>query len=75
MRVELDDGTLLEGDGADIDQAQLRLSYADASDKFLQVSRGALDDNSARKLVDEIAALEEPDSVDRVSRLMSRTHT
>lgn len=72
MRIALDDGTVIAGDGADIDQAQLRLSYAAASEKFLQVTQGALDEDAARELISRIAALEELNTVEPLSHLMSR---
>jgi 2-methylcitrate dehydratase PrpD len=72
MRIALDDGSLIEGDGGDIDPAQLRLSYSAASEKFLQITRDALDQDVARELIDCIAALEELSTVEPLSHLMSR---
>ena len=66
------DGHVFEGDGADIDQGQLRLPYAAAGEKFLQVMHDALASDAARELIDRVGALEELDSVAPLSHLMSR---
>ncbi|HYC45649.1 MAG TPA: MmgE/PrpD family protein [Burkholderiales bacterium] len=70
MRVELDDGTVFEGDGNDIDKAQLYLSWADAAEKFSKVTHGTLAPKAAQRIVELVGALESLGSVNEITALM-----
>ena len=59
MRVELDDGTEIRGDGDDIDQSYLCLTWSNAVEKFLELAAGRLGAQAAREIVDLVHRMEE----------------
>jgi 2-methylcitrate dehydratase PrpD len=63
MEIELDDGTVLQGDGDDIDQAHLYLSWPLAAEKFRRIAGFALGEARCRSVIDLVNKLDELDSV------------
>lgn len=63
MEIELDDGTVLKGDGNDIDQAQLYLSWPLAAEKFHRIAQPALGSARCRGIVDLVGTLQKLDSI------------
>ncbi|MCC6532596.1 MAG: MmgE/PrpD family protein [Burkholderiales bacterium] len=63
MEIGLDDGSVVAGSGADIDQAHLYLSWPLAVEKFRRIAGAALGDARCRQVVDLVASLESEDSV------------
>ena len=70
MRIEMDDGTMFEGDGKDIDRAQLYLSWADATEKFAKVTHGTLPPKAAQRIVELVGGLEKLASIGEITALM-----
>ncbi len=63
MEIELDDGTVLQGDGDDIDHAHLYLSWPLAVEKFRRIAGSALSEARCRSVIDLVDQLGELDSV------------
>lgn len=70
MRVYLDDGTKIEGNGDDIDRSQLYLSWSDAEEKFAQVTHGLKNESEMKEIVNTVKALDALDSITPLTRLM-----
>lgn len=70
MRIELDDGTVFNGDGEDIDRGQLYLSWNDAAEKFHRVTHGIFAPGVAGKIVERVGKLETLDSVAPITELL-----
>lgn len=69
MEIELDDGTVLQGDGGDIDHAHLYLSWPLAVEKFRRIAGSALGEARCRSVIDLVNGL---DKLDSVSPLIER---
>jgi 2-methylcitrate dehydratase PrpD len=67
MRVHLDDGTVVEGSGADIDHGQLYLDWARAVDKFKAVTRGLRSEDSAAAIVEAVRTLDDAPAVEALT--------
>lgn len=70
MRIRLDDGTLIEGGGADIDKAQLYLDWPHAVEKFRAVAGGTRSDDSIAAIVEKVRALDTLGSVSELTALL-----
>jgi len=70
MRIVLDDGSVIEGDGTDIDKSQLYLSWPDAVEKFGKVTHGILASKASRSVIDVIGKLERIDSIAEITSLL-----
>ncbi|MBC7779936.1 MAG: MmgE/PrpD family protein [Proteobacteria bacterium] len=68
MEVELDDGTVLSGSGADIDQNHLYLTWPLATRKFHSVAGPVWGAARCQRIVDLVDRLEELDSVSTLVR-------
>jgi len=71
MEIELDDGTILRGDGSDIDQGHLYLSWPLAVEKFSRVVGAVLGQERRDSVVDLVYKIEELDSVSRLTGLLT----
>jgi hypothetical protein len=71
MRIYFQDGSKIEGDGNDIDKRQLSLSWADAVEKFIHVTRGISNDALNRQIVDTINTVETLDSITPLTMMMA----
>jgi 2-methylcitrate dehydratase PrpD len=63
MRIFLEDGSCIEGDGGDIDQGQIDLSWDAAVEKFLLVTEGIKDRLTCERIIETVKALTTMDSV------------
>jgi 2-methylcitrate dehydratase PrpD len=67
MDIELDDGTVLHGDGKDIDQRHLYLDWELATEKFRALASGKLGARRAEEIIALIGRLEKLDSVEAIT--------
>lgn len=70
MRIGFEDGTIIEGDGSDIDRSQLYLSWADAAKKFAQVTQGMLAAGATERIIELVGRMEQLASVTPITELM-----
>jgi 2-methylcitrate dehydratase PrpD len=72
MQIELDDGSVLTGSGADIDQAHLYLSWPLAAEKFQRLASRSLGDARCREIVELVGSLDKLDSVEPLMECYAR---
>lgn len=70
MNIQMADGSTIKGDGKDIDQGQLYLSWADAKDKFVAVTKGIITDDKAKAIIDAVGGMEKMKSVAELTALL-----
>lgn len=70
MDIELEDGSELHGDGADIDQSHLYLSWDAAVEKFRAHTQRKLGQKSTEKIIELVGNFEQLDDVGSVTRLL-----
>ena len=70
MRIVMEDGRVFEGDGNDIDRAQLYLTWPDAQEKFAKVTHGILPAKAAQSVVDVVGKLESVGSIAEITSLL-----
>lgn len=68
MDIELDDGTVLHGDGKDIDQRYLYLNWELATEKFRALTSEKLGARAAEEIIALVDGLEKLDSVEPITR-------
>jgi 2-methylcitrate dehydratase PrpD len=72
MELELDDGSTMQGSGADIEQAHLYLSWPLAVEKFHRIAGPILGTARCASMVDKVGKLEELDSIETLTALLAR---
>jgi 2-methylcitrate dehydratase PrpD len=72
MQIELDDGSVLKGSGADIDQRHLYLSWSVAAEKFHRLASAKLGDRRCREVVELVGSLDKLDSVEPLIERFAR---
>ncbi|HEX2829867.1 MAG TPA: MmgE/PrpD family protein [Burkholderiales bacterium] len=70
MRIHLDDGTVIAGSGADIDQGQLYLDWPCAVGKLNAVTRGLRSEETAAAIVEAVKTLDTLPSVAPLTALL-----
>ena len=68
MDIELDDGTTLYGDGKDIDQRHLYLSWELATEKFRALAGKKLGARSTEEVIALVGGMEKLDSVEPITK-------
>jgi 2-methylcitrate dehydratase PrpD len=72
MQIELDDGSILKGNGADIDQRHLYLSWPLAAEKFHRLAESKLGEVRCREVVELVGSLEKLDSIEPLMERFAR---
>src|SRR5258706_5724614 len=71
MDIELDDGTVLHGDGKDIDQRHLYLDWELATEKFRALASGKLGAKTAEEIIALVGSLERLSSVEPITKRLT----
>ncbi len=70
MRIFLEDGSRIEGNGDDIDQGQLYLSWDTAVEKFLLLAGNIKDRATCERIIEKVKTIETLNSVTPLTALM-----
>ncbi len=75
MDIELDDGSVLHGDGKDIDQRHLYLDWDLATEKFRALAAGKLGEKAAEEIIALVGGLEKLDSMEAITHRLTPRRT
>jgi 2-methylcitrate dehydratase PrpD len=71
MAIEMEDGSVFEGDGSCIDQSHLYLSWDAATVKFRALTENTLGRKRVRDIIELIGNIEQLDGIERVTKLLT----